>query len=83
MSEKVIIFNGQKLSYQENQTILDALKANNVPVEYQCQEGYCGACRCKLKKGNVTYTRETLAYIDDDEILTCSTMPLSNIYISN
>ncbi len=83
MPKKVIVFNGQTLAYQEGQTILDTLKNNNMPVEYQCQEGYCGACRCQLEKGKVVQTRETLAYVDDHEILTCSTIPITNICLSN
>lgn len=31
--------------------LLVALEAHQVEVEYQCREGYCGSCRCRLVAG--------------------------------
>ena len=37
-------------SYQANdKTLLNSLLSNKVDVLYHCREGFCGACRCKLK----------------------------------
>ncbi len=62
-------------------TILADLEENNVTLEYHCREGFCGACRCKLISGEVDYTIDPLAFIDDDEILPCCTIPLTDIML--
>ncbi len=33
--------------------LLDALRANDVPVSYSCMSGRCGTCRCKVVEGQV------------------------------
>jgi ferredoxin len=63
------------------ETILEDLEENKITIEYHCREGFCGACRCKLISGEVDYTLDPLAFIDDDEILPCCTVPLSDITI--
>lgn len=52
-------------------TLLTALEGANVHIHYHCREGFCGACRTKLLEGEVAYTTDPLAFIDDDEILPC------------
>ncbi|CAI0712206.1 class I ribonucleotide reductase maintenance protein YfaE [Serratia ficaria] len=59
--------------------LLDVLELHDVQVEYQCRSGYCGACRLKLVKGEVTYRQQPLAFINDGEILPCCCMPLTDI----
>ncbi|APD90076.1 FeS-binding protein [Alteromonas mediterranea] len=54
-----------------DKTILSALEAAGVNIHYHCREGFCGACRTKLIEGEVEYTTDPLAFIDDDEILPC------------
>ncbi len=43
---------GIQLHYvsEEHNNLLNTLE-QSVPVEYQCREGYCGACRVRLKRG--------------------------------
>ncbi|AEV89647.1 putative 2Fe-2S ferredoxin [Pseudomonas phage OBP] len=65
----------------EHPSLLAALEANQVEVEYQCREGYCGSCRCKLLKGEVTWIREPLAFINKGEILPCCVKPKGDIEI--
>ncbi|CAX60576.1 class I ribonucleotide reductase maintenance protein YfaE [Erwinia billingiae] len=55
----------------EHPSLLDALEAHQVCVEYQCREGYCGSCRTRLLKGEVCYTAKPLAFVQHDEILPC------------
>jgi ferredoxin len=62
-------------------TILEDLETHHIEMEYHCREGFCGACRCKLISGEVDYTVDPLAFIDDDEILPCVTKPLTDIKI--
>lgn len=33
--------------------LLEALRANSVPVSYSCLAGRCGTCRCKVVRGSV------------------------------
>ncbi len=69
------------LPHQPDKTLLQSLEAQNIEVHYHCREGYCGACRCRLLKGQVEYSVDPLAYVDDDEILPCCCHPLSDIEI--
>ncbi|WP_414830779.1 class I ribonucleotide reductase maintenance protein YfaE [Alteromonas sp. H39] len=62
-------------------TLLESLEAENIPVHYHCREGFCGACRTKIIEGEVDYTTDPLAFIDDDEILPCCCVPLSSLKI--
>ncbi|WP_127956898.1 class I ribonucleotide reductase maintenance protein YfaE [Serratia microhaemolytica] len=57
-------------SNREN-NLLELLESNQVPVEYQCRSGYCGACRLTLLKGAVVYRQPPLASINEGEILPC------------
>lgn len=57
--------------HNEHRSLLDALEAHQVCVEFQCREGYCGSCRTRLLKGEVSYTAKPLAFIQEDEILPC------------
>jgi len=61
--------------------LLNALQKNNVEVLYHCREGFCGACRCKLKSGSITYINEPLAFVRKGEILTCCSQPDTDIEI--
>ncbi|MDW8846897.1 class I ribonucleotide reductase maintenance protein YfaE [Erwinia sp. P7711] len=56
---------------KEHPSLLDALEAHQICVEYQCREGFCGSCRTRLLKGEVSYAAKPLAFVQDDEILPC------------
>lgn len=56
-----------------DETLLESLERHQIEVQYHCRDGFCGACRCKLLKGDIRYTTDPLAFIDDDEILPCCT----------
>ena len=62
-------------------TILNALESAGVHIHYHCREGFCGACRTKLIEGEVEYTTDPLAFIDDDEILPCCCIAKSALKI--
>jgi len=64
-----------------DRTLLDSLQNHGVEVLYHCREGFCGACRCKLKSGSVEYINEPLAFVRRGEILTCCSKPNDNIEI--
>ncbi|MFQ3218814.1 MAG: ferredoxin [Paraglaciecola sp.] len=62
-------------------TLLESIEKHDIEVHYACREGFCGSCRTKLISGQVKYTIDPLAYMDDDEILPCCCVPLSDIEI--
>ncbi len=70
---------GDTLKFQHAHTLLESLEAQDVDVHFQCREGYCGSCRAKLLKGEIHQVNEPLAWLNDDEILLCCSIPRSNI----
>ena len=77
----VNIQNGPVVQFQHAHTLLESLESQDVQVHYQCREGYCGSCRTKLLEGEVHYTEEPLAWVNDDEILPCCCIPKTAITI--
>ncbi|KXJ51312.1 MAG: hypothetical protein AXW17_09415 [Colwellia sp. Phe_37] len=65
----------------EDKNILNTLERENIESHFHCRDGFCGACRCTLKKGTVEYNEYPLAFIGDGEILTCCAYPTSDIVI--
>lgn len=76
-----IQINDDVLSPLAGESILETLERHKVDANYACREGYCGVCRKKLLEGKVEYTLDPLAYIDDDEFLSCCTKAVGNIKI--
>ncbi|OUL56821.1 class I ribonucleotide reductase maintenance protein YfaE [Pseudoalteromonas ulvae] len=73
----------QTLEYESDRyTLLEFLETQKIPVQYQCREGYCGACRCKLTSGEVEYQQEPLAFIRKGEILLCCSKPLDDVELT-
>jgi ferredoxin len=81
----VVIHNGiqqdQNVSFQHAHSLLESLESQGVEVHYQCREGYCGSCRTQLLEGEVHYTEEPMAWINQDEILPCCCIPKTDIRI--
>jgi len=71
----------KKVPFIEGSTILESLEAAQLPTNSHCRDGFCGACRCKLICGEINYTVDPLAFIDDDEILPCCAIAISDINI--
>jgi ferredoxin len=63
----------QTLTIESNgsETLLEAMENAGLNVEYNCRDGHCGACRCKLSAGEVEYVGFALAYTQSDEVLPC------------
>jgi ferredoxin len=78
---RITIVNVDTIPSVPQKTILESLEARNIQATFHCRDGFCGACRCKLLSGEVDYTVDPLAFIDDDEILPCCSVPLSDITI--
>ena len=62
-------------------TILHSLEQQKQDISYQCREGYCGACRCKLLSGSIHYLHEPLAFVRKGEFLPCCSIPATDIKI--
>ncbi|MGP4123145.1 MAG: class I ribonucleotide reductase maintenance protein YfaE [Sodalis sp. (in: enterobacteria)] len=60
-------------------SLLDALEAHQVLVEFQCRSGYCGACRLRLLAGEVKYHQQPLAFVGLGQILPCCCLPVDDI----
>jgi ferredoxin len=77
----VTIKDHKTVQHSPNNSLLETIEKHEIDIEYHCREGYCGACRSKLISGKVDYITDPLAFIDDDEILPCCCVPISNIEI--
>ncbi|WP_199014286.1 class I ribonucleotide reductase maintenance protein YfaE [Shimwellia pseudoproteus] len=66
----------------EHPSLLALLESRNIPVEYQCRAGYCGACRTRLLAGEVEWLTDPLAFIQPGEILPCCCKAAGDIEIS-
>ncbi|QTH71551.1 class I ribonucleotide reductase maintenance protein YfaE [Pseudoalteromonas xiamenensis] len=62
-------------------SLLVTLESAKIDAPYQCREGFCGACRVKLIKGQVIYNEEPLAFVREGEVLTCCSQPITDIEI--
>ncbi|WJZ03637.1 2Fe-2S iron-sulfur cluster-binding protein [Corynebacterium freiburgense] len=62
--------------WNDNQTLLEALLAADIPANYSCQQGQCGACQCSLEGGK-SHMKENHVLSDydirDGEVLACQT----------
>ncbi len=56
---------------KSKQSLLEIMEDENIIVDYQCRNGYCGTCRMNLFQGNVVYFREPIACIPASSILPC------------
>ena len=77
----VTIKDHKTVQHQPSNTLLETIEQHEIEIQYHCREGFCGACRSTLVYGKVKYTTDPLAFIDDDEILPCCCIPISNIEI--
>ena len=77
----VRLADGREARFQHAGSLLESLESQDIHIEYQCREGYCGSCRMKLREGHVHYTTEPMAWIDDDEILPCCCIPVTPLLL--
>ena len=71
----------ESFALKAGETLLEGLERNGYPVEYQCRQGYCGACRMRIAEGEVHYRDKPLAYVARGEVLACCALPQSNIVL--
>lgn len=63
-------------------TILETMEQAGLLPEYNCRDGHCGACRCKLESGEIEYVGFKMAYTEDEEILPCISKAKSSLSLS-
>jgi len=80
MTKKLTV-NGVEYRLNAQQTLLENLETQSIPIEFHCRDGHCGACKCKLIRGDVRYTTTPLAYLREGEVLPCSCIGQSNIHL--
>ena len=66
----------------DNCTILEILEKHGVPINYQCREGLCGVCRCKISSGKFYYKQEPLAMAKENEVFICIARALSDVTLN-
>ena len=70
----VLARSGKTLYVSEEQTILDALKAEKIVVPYACAEGICGSCEVKVLEGEPDHRDDVLSDAEkarNDTIMVC------------
>lgn len=78
---KVRLNSGVELEFSSQANLLEALEQSKQPMHFQCREGFCGACRCKLVSGSIQYLHEPLAFVRQGEFLPCCSVPVGDIDI--
>lgn len=64
---KISVDNGKP-----NQTILEKLEEKGTAPSTHCREGFCGACRVKVLKGQAEHFQDPLGWHDENtEVLAC------------
>tara|TARA_R110001583_G_scaffold10698_9_gene49267 strand:- start:67507 stop:67758 length:252 start_codon:yes stop_codon:yes gene_type:complete len=73
---------GVEYSLDPQKTLLENLESQAIKIEFHCRDGHCGACRCQLLSGKVEYISYPMAYVRDNDILTCCTKSTNDIKIT-
>ncbi|MGX1925099.1 class I ribonucleotide reductase maintenance protein YfaE [Vibrio sp. NH-7] len=64
-------------------TLLETMEQAGLEPEYNCRDGHCGACRCKIVSGEVEYVSFAMAYVQSDEILPCISRAKTDIELQD
>lgn len=81
---KITLSNGKQIPAYDGKTILEAARQSQCVLNYSCNNGQCGVCRCSLISGEVDNSNDTFhskEEINQKQILTCQAIPLSDIEI--
>ncbi|WP_041063685.1 class I ribonucleotide reductase maintenance protein YfaE [Candidatus Tachikawaea gelatinosa] len=84
MSDFNIVLNTSRIKLKKIHiylNLLNILEKNNIEIEFQCRQGYCGSCRMRLLKGKIIYYKKPLAFLKKGEILPCCCYIMSNLEI--
>lgn len=62
-------------------TILDRLVSAGADIQYQCCQGFCGACRMTLVGGEIEYIDAALACLQEREFLPCCSVAVTDVLV--
>lgn len=63
-------------------SILHYLLDMGIIVNFNCMDGFCGACHSKLIFGEVLFIKEEIGFKAKEEFLLCCVIPKTDIEIS-
>ncbi len=69
----------------DGETLLDGMiRTQHRDVRYMCRQGFCGACKMKVKGMTHVpkYKQIALAHLKDNEVLACCCMPTGTMVVS-
>ncbi|MBT8766046.1 ferredoxin--NADP reductase [Metapseudomonas boanensis] len=69
-----------EVSWQPGETLLQSMRSAGLDAPYSCEEGFCGACMCKVEEGEVRLSRNDIlspAEIAEGWTLACQGRPAS------
>lgn len=70
------------IAKKDKSSLLKILIQNNIHINYQCKDGYCGTCKVILITGKIHYFKKNIiAVLKKNEIISCCCIVLSNITI--
>ncbi|MDX1796904.1 MAG: 2Fe-2S iron-sulfur cluster-binding protein [Hydrogenovibrio sp.] len=62
-------------------SLLECLDEAGFDMPYSCRGGNCGACEVRLVSGSVEMIQDAVYETQGQDILTCSTIPTTDIEI--
>ena len=78
---KITVLGQGECEFDGQFSILEALDESGFDMPYSCRGGSCGACAVRLVSGEVEKIQDTAYETQPSEILTCSTIPLTDVTI--
>jgi len=84
--ERLVRFGAHEFRCREDKTLLDAALDAGVPMNYSCQVGACGTCRCRVVSGSFRTLKGLDYLLSADEIrtgvtLACQTTPETDLVL--
>lgn len=71
-----------KITDFNHTSLLHYLLAKEIIVEFNCMDGFCGACHSQLVAGEIAIIKDDLAYKPSGEFLLCCAVPKTDIEIA-
>ncbi|MEO9895115.1 MAG: 2Fe-2S iron-sulfur cluster-binding protein [Paracoccaceae bacterium] len=74
----------RKLQMDQNTSVLDAVRAQDIDAPFACKAGVCSTCRCRVLEGQVEMAANHA--LEDDEVakgyvLSCQSYPISDVLV--
>ena len=80
---QITLNNGKSFTCDENTTILDAAKSNNIVLEHSCLTARCRSCVVQIIEGETFNKQDELVLSDKEKmqnfVLSCNAVPKTNL----